>query len=74
MEQGKAETISVCLIRENNHILKLVRLDAETTELEEIKDALHMFKMRNKVRARDKDVIHIQKTVWKSLEDFIHYL
>ena len=38
---------------------------------EEIKNGSHMFKMRNKVRAEDKDIIHVHKTVSKSSEDLI---
>ena len=41
-------------------------------EAQEIKDTLHMFKMKNKVWAGDKDVIYVHKTVWKALEDLIH--
>ena len=41
---------------------------------EEIKDAPNMFKMRNKIRAGYKDIIHIYKTVWKALDNLIHQL
>ena len=41
-------------------------------EGEEIKDASHMFKMRNKVMAGYKDAIHINKTVWKAMENPCH--
>jgi len=41
---------------------------------EEIEDTLHMFEMSTKAGAgyKDKDVIHIHKTVRKALEDLIH--
>ena len=41
-------------------------------ESEKIKNVLYVFKMRSEVGAGDKDVIHVYKTVRKSLEDLIH--
>ena len=51
----------------------LIRIDVETIVAEKVKDTLYMFEMSTKAGAgyKDKDVIHIHKTVRKALEDLI---